>query len=89
MGDYVGRFQHDAYGDIVIELDGDELQFRFRHWRLPLMHFHYDRFDSRFDPIVGRWSVNFLTGPDGRLDRLETFIDGSDILFRRAAESSH
>ena len=35
------------------------LQFEFHKIKLPLAHFHYDRFDSPNDEEEGKWSVNF------------------------------
>ena len=46
-----------------------QLQLDFHNIRLPLGHFHYDRFDTPDDEIDGKWSVNFLTNPQRDIDK--------------------
>jgi len=62
---------------------GDALAFDFHKIRLPLSHFHYDRFDTPDDEENGKWSVNFLTNPQGQIDRAEMSLDESAIAFTR------
>ena len=63
LAEYVGEYEHPAYGILKIGLKGDQLQFDFHKIRMPLTHFHYDRFDTADDEEDGKWSVNFSTNP--------------------------
>jgi CubicO group peptidase (beta-lactamase class C family) len=83
LSDYVGRYEHPAYGPLTISLENDQLQFAFRKTLLPLNHFHYDRFDSPDDEAHGAWSVLFQTSPLGDIDRAVLWIDQSDAIFTR------
>src|SRR5260370_27655074 len=63
LADYVGEYEHPAYGILNIGLKDNQLQFDFHKIRMPLTHFHYDRFDTPDDEQDGKWSVNFSTNP--------------------------
>ena len=81
--DYLGEFEHPAYGVLTI-LQGDtSLMFDFHKIKLPLSHFHYDRFDTPDDEEDGKWSVNFLTNPQGEIDRAELSLDEAAVAFTR------
>ncbi len=81
--DYVGEFQHPAYGVLTISKQSESLLFDFHKIRLPLSHFHYDRFDTPDDERDGKWSVNFLTNPQGEIDRAEMSLDQAAVVFTR------
>jgi CubicO group peptidase (beta-lactamase class C family) len=83
LADYVGEFENPAYGVLSISQADTSLVFGFHRIRLPLSHFHYDRFDTADDEQDGRWSVNFLTSATGEVDRAEMSIDDGVIVFRR------
>jgi hypothetical protein len=57
--------------------------FDFHKVRMPLSHFHYDRFDTPDDEEDGKWSVLFLTNSQGEIDRAETSLDEGAIVFTR------
>src|SRR5947208_6884791 len=77
IDDYVGEYEHSAYGVLTISKAGGvglaggtrdsatktgefanaPLTFDFHKIRLPLAHFHYDRFDTPDDEENGKWSV--------------------------------
>ncbi len=84
---YAGKYDHPAYGTLTVGLEGGKLQFDFHNIRLPLDHFHYDRFDTPDDERYGRWSVNFLTSPQGDVDRAAMSLDEAEVVFTRRAES--
>ncbi|MDJ0569166.1 MAG: serine hydrolase [Pleurocapsa sp. MO_192.B19] len=63
LTDYVGEYEHPAYGVLKIELKDNNLHFNLGRINLPLNHFHYDRFDTPDDERYGKRSVNFLTNP--------------------------
>jgi len=81
--DYVGEFEDPAYGVLTISQADRSLQFGFHRIRLPLSRVRYDRFDTPDDAEHGRWTVNFLTGVNGDIDRAEMPIDGGVVVFRR------
>ena len=83
LDEYVGEFEHPAYGVLTVSKAGDALAFDFHKIRLPLSHFHYGRFDTPDDEENGKWSVNFLTNPQGEIDRAEMSLDESAVAFTR------
>jgi len=83
IDEYAGEFEHPAYGVLTISRAGDALTFDFHKIRMPLTHFHYDRFDTADDEEDGKWSVNFLTNPQGEVDRAEMSLDEAAIVFTR------
>ena len=83
LRDYVAEYEHPAYGLLKITTLGDGLHFDFHKIRLPLNHYHYDRFDTPDDELDGKWSVNFLTNPQGEVDRAVISIDEADATFIR------
>jgi CubicO group peptidase (beta-lactamase class C family) len=83
IGDYVGEFEHPAYGVLTISRGDTSLTFDFHKIRMPLSHFHYDRFDTPDDEEDGKWSVNFLTNPQGEIDRAEMSLDEAATAFKR------
>jgi CubicO group peptidase (beta-lactamase class C family) len=84
---YVGEYEHPAYGILKIALKGDQLQFDFHKIRLPLSHFHYDRFDTPDDEIDGKWSVNFGTNPQGDVDKATMALDEAEATFVRKPDT--
>jgi CubicO group peptidase (beta-lactamase class C family) len=83
LEDYTGEFAHPAYGVLKIEQDDKGLVFDFHKIRLPLSHFHYDRFDTPDDEEDGRWSVNFSTSPQGEVDKAVMSLDEAEAAFVR------
>jgi len=83
LEDYVGEFEHPAYGVLSIARGDTALTFEFHKIKLPLGHFHYDRFDTPDDEQDGKWSVNFLTNPQGEVDRAELSLDEAAVVFTR------
>ena len=83
LEDYVGEFEHPAYGVLTISKQGAGLLFDFHKIRLPLGHFHYDRFDTPDDEQDGKWSVNFSTNPQGEVDKALLSLDEAEVSFTR------
>jgi CubicO group peptidase (beta-lactamase class C family) len=84
--DYAGVYEHPAYGALTIAEEGGELTFAFHGRRLPLAHFHFERFDTPDDERLGKWSVNFVTNPLGDVDRAEMSLDEAEAIFVRRPE---
>ncbi|MEZ4861753.1 MAG: serine hydrolase [Caldilineaceae bacterium] len=85
LDDYVGEYEHPAYGILQIESNDDGLHFHFGRIQLPLSHFHYDRFDTADDERLGKWSVNFRTNPQGDIDQVVMALDQAEATFTRRA----
>jgi CubicO group peptidase (beta-lactamase class C family) len=81
--DFVGEYDHPAYGTLKIGLKDNQLQFDFHKIRFPLTHFHYDRFDTPDDEQDGKWSVNFATNPQGDVDKATMSLDEAEATFVR------
>ena len=88
LDDYVGEFEHPAYGVVTISKKDAGLLFDFHKIRLPLSHFHYDRFDTPDDEEDGKWSVNFATNPQGEVDKALLSLDEAEASFTRRAPAA-
>ena len=87
LADYTGDYDHPAYGTLNIAVKDNQLQMDFHKIKLPLAHFHYDRFDSRDDEEEGKWSINFATNPQGDIDKATVSLDEGEVTFVRRAAS--
>ncbi len=83
IGDYAGDYEHPAYGTLAIALEDGQLRFDFHKIRLPMTHFHYERFDTPDDERLGKWSVSFLTNPQGDVDKALMSLDEAEAVFTR------
>jgi hypothetical protein len=86
LADYVGEYEHPAYGVLKIGLKGAQLQFDFHKMQFPMTHFHYDRFDTPDDEREGKSSVNFGTNPQGDIDKAVMSLDEAEAVFTRRPE---
>jgi hypothetical protein len=87
LADYVGEYEHPAYGILKIGIKDNELQFDFHKIELPLSHFHYDRFDTPDHELWGKWSVNFSTNPQGDVDKAVMSLDEAEVAFTRKPQT--
>ena len=85
LADYAGDFAHPAYGVLKIEMKDGGLALDFHKIRLPLSHFHYDRFETPDDETYGRTTVNFQTNPQGDIDKAVVSLDEAEVVFTRRA----
>jgi CubicO group peptidase (beta-lactamase class C family) len=85
LTDYVGEYEHPAYGLLKIGLKDNKLQFDFHKIHFGMSHFHYDRFDTPDDEEDGLWSVNFATNPQGDIDKATMSLDENEAVFTRRA----
>jgi CubicO group peptidase (beta-lactamase class C family) len=83
LADYEGDYEHPAYGVLNIALKDGQLLWSFHNIKLPLTHFHYDRFDTPDDEIYGKWSVNFSNNPQGDIDKALMSLDEAEVVFTR------
>jgi len=83
IADFAGEYEHPAYGLLKVNLKGGGLELDFHKIVLPLDHFHYDRFDTPDDEQYGKTSINFLTNPQGDVDKAVTSLDEAEAVFVR------
>src|SRR5260370_20159527 len=86
LADYVGDYEHPAYGVMKIAASDNQLRFDFHKIKMPMTHFHYDRFDTPDDEENGKWSVNFRTNPQGDIEQAVMSLDESEAVFARKPE---
>ena len=83
LGDYVGEFEHAAYGVVTVARRDAGLAFEFHGIKMPLNHFHYDRFDTPDDEEDGKFSLNFRTNPMGEVESADISLDEAAVTFTR------
>jgi hypothetical protein len=83
LDDYVGEYEHPAYGVLAIARSDSGLTFDLHGIKMPLSHFHYDRFDTPDDEEDGKFSVNFRTNPMGEVDGADLSLDEAAVTFTR------
>lgn len=87
LAEYAGEYDNPAYGVMKIAFKDNELLFDFHKIKMPLMHFHYDRFDTADDEQDGKWSVNFRTNPQGDVQQAVMSLDEAEAVFTRKPET--
>ncbi|MGD1805796.1 serine hydrolase [Dapis sp. BLCC M126] len=87
LNDYIGEYANPVYGILKIEINDSDLQFNLGEIKLPLSHFHYDRFDTSDDELYGKWSLNFLTNSQGEVNKVAMSIDMAEVIFTRQAKT--
>ena len=84
----MGDFENAAYGIINIAKKDAALVFTLHNIKLPLHHFHYDRFDTNNDEQNGFFSLNYNTNPQGDIDRFVISLDEGEAVFLKKADTS-
>jgi CubicO group peptidase (beta-lactamase class C family) len=94
LADYVGTFEHKAYGKMMITVEGDHLRIKHRMWDEALEHFHYDQFWSTEHPdmminySLRVYKLHFMTNEAGKIDKIKTRVGGDpEVEFVRVKES--
>jgi CubicO group peptidase (beta-lactamase class C family) len=87
LSDYAGIFEDAAYGVVEIGYRDDSLRFRFNHVSLPLYHYHYDRFMTPDDEVLGRWSILFSTDAQGDISQAKISMDEKEVVFIRKPDT--
>ena len=83
LSDYVGVYEDRAYGTVDITQEADSLRFNFHGRKLPLHHYHYDRFVTTDSETDGKWSVNFATDAQGSVHQLKMSVDQQEVTFTK------
>ena len=89
LEEYVGDYEHRAYGAISITLDGKQLAATMRDSTSALTHWHYDifRVDDNEGAGQGRLLLAFTSNIKGDIDALSVVLDPNvdAIVFTRKA----
>ncbi len=89
---YAGIYEHPVWGDVVIEVHGQQLSLRVgtaAEARGPMQHWHYDTFEvTPGDGRAGTWPATFGLDAAGKVASLTLFGEDS-YRFVRKAEISH
>jgi CubicO group peptidase (beta-lactamase class C family) len=88
LPDYAGQYENPAYGIINISMIDTALSFDFHGMKLPLKHYHYDRFDTPDDEQYGLFSLNFTINPQGDVDGLFVSLDENQTTFHKKTDAS-
>ncbi|GAL82523.1 beta-lactamase [Algibacter lectus] len=88
INDYLGTYVNEVYGEFIIGKENDSLYFNFRRTTLPLLHYHYNRFDTPNDEILGKWSINFSVSPQGEISTAVISIDEGQVTFNKKTDES-
>ena len=93
LPDYVGDYQHRAYGRVSIERDGQQLRWKGLGIDIELGHRHYDIFDFPSEPAddtdafirLAGVGVFFGYDAEGDVDRISISLEPlvPDAVFRR------
>jgi CubicO group peptidase (beta-lactamase class C family) len=91
LADYAHEYVHPAYGKVRIVCDGDALRWQGLGFDLPMVHRHYDVFETAADEVEG-FSVKivqFATGVEGDIESLCVPLEPAvaPIVFRRQPEA--
>ena len=81
LENYVGEFENEIYGKIIITLVGDQLRFQFYIFDFPLNHLHYDHFETPEHEQYDQYKVSFITNNEGIIDKIQMEMDKPDVTF--------
>jgi len=81
LEDYAGRYEDPAYGVVEITHKNNGLRFYFNNAGLELQHYQYDRFVTPDIEIEEKWSLNFITDPQGSIHQVKISIDQKEVTF--------
>jgi hypothetical protein len=85
LDDYVGEYEHPAYGMFAIKKEGDQLKADFHSMTFNLNHFHYDTFDLKNDLASINQPLTFVIDPKGNIGSLTIKLEPAvkEIVFPR------
>jgi CubicO group peptidase (beta-lactamase class C family) len=86
LQDYVGEFEHPAYGVVSLRLEGERLMGRRDDLTFSLDHYHYDIFElTLFGESEERLKLSFTTNVKGDIDGFTAPFEptAADIPFKR------
>ncbi len=92
LSDYVGEYEHPAYGVAQVTSANGGLRFKFHKLGGPMTHFHYDVFEFPQDetnPESTKMKVEFHSNLQGDIDFLSLPLESTvkDIVFTRLGDA--
>lgn len=89
LAEFAGDYRHPGYGQLTVEIKGDQLQIEYNSLSALLEHYHYNVFKIK-EGIGEGLKVQFFSNLKGDIDQisvpLETRVD--NIRFIRVADTS-
>ena len=82
LADYVGQYEHPAYGKAEVTREGTTLRLRWNRLAGRLEHYHLDTFTIRDHPLEGT-QLQFQVGKDGRVAGLRLEAPALHVDLRR------
>lgn len=96
LEDFVGKYSHPGYGDILLEEKNGKLQMEFHGITSVLDHWHYDVFviSSQSEDIIlshKGLKLTFRTALSGEIEELSIPFEpkSAEILFKRVPDEKH
>ena len=92
LKDFIGRYNHQGYGDCTIQLINDELVAIYNDAKSPLEHWHYDVFNASSKSEKYHYrniKFHFINNFHGDIDSISIYFDPFDgpILFQKQPEN--
>ena len=86
MNDYAGTYRSEMYGDVVLEVEGNELAFKFIPTEIfqgNLKHWHFDTFRLHWDTqqMLPKGMVSFLLDANGKVTEMQVDVPNPDFDF--------
>jgi len=91
LEEYVGEYEHPAYGVIKVDRDGKKLRIKYNFLDSELEHWHYEVFQATVEEMGNeKVKLQFLTNTRGDVDRISTLLEVSvdEIVFKRRAPAA-
>ncbi len=91
LEEYVGEYEHPAYGVIRIGRDGEKLRIKYNFLDSQLEHWHYEVFRATVEEMGDeKVKFRFLTNTRGDVDRISTLLESliDEIVFERRAPAT-
>jgi hypothetical protein len=88
--DYIGEFEHPAYGTIRVHEEGDELMLSYHTLSMPLSHRCYDHFTGKWQHFLEvTYNCSFVRDHFGDISELNMPLESTvgPISFKRKAGS--
>jgi CubicO group peptidase (beta-lactamase class C family) len=80
LKDYISTYANPIYGDMMIEMQNEQLSLSFRNQQSLLHHFHYDQFITKEEMNGKRdFRINFLANSKGEIDRFSVQLFGDPV----------
>ncbi len=88
LGEFVGDYEHPAYGTIHVTLEGDQLRATFNDLPTVLNHYHYDVFKAADNVVYEQMMFSFQMNGKAEVDRLSLPLEPAvdQIVFKRVGE---